>query len=360
MKKVKLERAKTAKPKIDTAQRSKTGPAKLDQAALKAAVDKIQDRKQPELELLQMVRQSKQAKLRRKLGRQVRSEFDGAAFDAGKIDKVLARNHAELSAVLKKADAAAAKRMAPILRQQRQGIANTQKALERIKYQPHLTTTIPISTPFLIYATPVGMLSDTHTQPFNNWAKFFYTSDRNTGYDSVVVKFFFSWQNNSDYLAVINCSTSLIANGLIIDTAEPGWLFPGSAWIETWARLTVYLGTTTINYQGTQQKQMGQVYTEAGYSEIGSPGTINSDDIVGSFALSCSNIAVDPGQIVFFEVACSADWWIDLGGSITLDFNSNPAGRQLVCPSLQVDLLTAPQGGFNPAVNTGGNTAVAR
>jgi len=343
MKRVKLERAKSANTKG-------IAPAKLDKTELKAAIAKIQDRKQPEFELLQMVRQSKQAKLRRKLGKELRSEFEGAAFDAKKIDKVLARNQAELSAVLKKADAAAAKRMAPIVRQQRQGIANTRKALEHIRYQPHLTTTIPISTPFLIYATPVGMLSDTHTEPFNNWAKFFYASDRNTAYDSVVVKFFFAWQNNSDFLAVINCRTDLIANGLIIDTAEPGWFFPGSAWIETWARLTVYLGSTTINYQGTQQKQMGQVFTEAGYSEIGSPGTINSDDIVGTFGLSCSNISVDPGRIVVFEVACSADWWIDFGGSITVDFNSNPAGRQLMCPSLQVDLLTAPQGGFNTAV----------
>jgi hypothetical protein len=351
MKQVKLEKARTAKTLGNA-------PVKVDRAELKALVAKIQDRKQPDLALLRMVRQSKQAKLRRKLGKQLRSAFAGAAFDAGKIDKVLARNQAELGAVLKKADAAAAKRRAPIVRQQRQGIANTRKALELINYQPHLTTTIPISTPFLIYATPVGMLSDTHTEPFNNWAKFFYSSDRNTAYDSVVAKFFFSWQNNSDFLAVINCSTDLIANGLIIDTAEPGWFFPGSAWIETWAKLTVYLGSTTINYQGTQQKQMGQVYTEAGYSEIGSPGTINSDDIVGTFNLSCSNIAVDPGRIVVFEVACSADWWIDFGGSITLDFNSNVAGRQLVCPSLNVELLTAPQGGFNP--NVAATTDISR
>jgi hypothetical protein len=348
MKRVKLEKARTAKTRGGAPM--KLDPAKIDRAELKTLIAKIQDRKQPDLELLEMTRASKQAKLRRKLGKQLRSEFDGAAFDAKKIDKVLARNQAELGAVLKKADAAAAKRIAPIVKQQRQGIANTRKALELIRYQPHLTTTIPISTPFLIYATPVGMLNDTHTEPFNNFAKFFYAS--NTAYDRVVVKFFFAWQNNSDFLAVINCSTDLIANGLIIDTAEPGWLFPGSAWIETWARLTVYMGSTTINYQGSQAKQIGQVYTEAGYSEFGAPGSINSKDIVGTFGLSCSNIAVDPGRIVVFEVACSADWWIDFGGSITVDFNSNVAGRQLVCPSLQVELLTAPQGGFNPAVNT--------
>jgi hypothetical protein len=95
---------------------------------------------------------------------------------------------------------------------------------------------------------------------------------------------------------------------------------------------------------------MGQVYTEAGYSEIGSPGTINAQDINGTFALSCADIQVQPGQIVVFEVACLATWWIDFGGSITVSFDDDPAGRQLMCPALQVDLLTAPQAGFNTVV----------
>jgi hypothetical protein len=347
MKKIKLEKTSIAKTR--SAAPRKRQPATIERSELRALVTRIQDRPQPQLELLEMTRQSKQARLRRKLGKELRAEFDGAAFDLGKIDRALGRNRKELGSVLKQADAAAAKRLAPIVRQQRQGMANTRRALEHIRYQPHLTTTIPISTPFLIYATPAGMLSETHTEPFNNIAKFFYTSDRNTGYDSVVVKFFFAWQNNSNFLAVINCRTDLIANGLLIDTAEPGWFFPGSAWLEAWARLTVYMGTTTINYQGSQAKQMGQVYTEAGYSEFGAPGSINSKDITGTFGLSCSNIAVDPGRIVVFEVACSADWWIDMGGSITVDFNSNRAGRQLLCPSLQVELLTAPQFGLDTA-----------
>jgi hypothetical protein len=174
MKQVKLEKAKTAKPKVGTAKASDAGmaPVKLDKKQLKALIGKIKDRKRPELELLQMARESKQAKLRRKLGKLLRSEFKGAAFDAKKIDQVLARNQAELSAVLKKDGAAAAKKMGPIIKRRQQGIANTRKALEQIRYQPHLTTTIPITTPFLIYATPVGMQTDTHVEPFYNWAKF--------------------------------------------------------------------------------------------------------------------------------------------------------------------------------------------
>jgi hypothetical protein len=344
MKKIKTARA-NAEPKGASIE-----PAKIDKAELRAFIDKIKDRKRPELELLQMARQSKQAKLRRKLGKQLRSQFEGATFDAKKIDQVLARNHAALAAALKKEGAATAKKLGQVIKQQQQGIANTRKALEQIKFQPLVTTPIPISTPYLIYATPVGILTDTHTEPFNNWAKFFYSSDQDTADSRVVVNFYFAWQNNSDFLAVINCSTNLIANGLIEDTADPGWLFPGSAWLSLWAQLTVFLGATTINYQGAQQQQMGSVFTEASYSEIGSPGTINAQDVVGSFALSCSDIQVQPGQIVVFEVACFADWWIDEGGSITVSFDFDPAGRQLMCPALQVDLLTAPQSGFKSTV----------
>jgi hypothetical protein len=338
MKHRKIDKSKTVGDKL--------GTAKIDKAALKAAIDKIKDRKRPDLGLLRMAQQAQRAKLRQKLGKQLQPLFAGAAFDARKIDKALTQAHAGLNDVLKKERAAAAKRMAPIVKQRQKGLANTRKALDQIKFQPLVTTPIPITTPYLIYATPVGMLHDTHVEPWNNWAKFTYSSDRNTAYDSVVVNFYFAWQNNSDYLAVINCSTNLLMNGMIEATADPGWFFPGSAWLEMWARLTVFAGATTINYQGTQQRQMGTVYTEAGYSEIGSPGTIESTNIFGTYALSCADIHVDPGRIVVFEVACSADWWIDMGGSITLDFDFDPAGYQVMCPALQVDLLTAPQAPF--------------
>ncbi len=318
--------------------------AKIDKSQLKAVLDEIKERKRPDLHQLRMEQHSKRAKLRRNLGRQLQPLFAGAAFDVGKIDKVLASHQTGLRDALKKEEAAAAKRMAPIVKQRQKGIANTRAALEQIKFQPYVTTPIPITTPYLIYATPVGMLHDTHVEPWNNWAKFTYSSDRNTGYSTAVVNFYFAWQNRSDYLAVINCSTALLLNGIIEATAEPGWLFPGSAWLELRAMLTVFLGSTAINYQAGQQKQMGSVYTEADWAPLGAGGTIKAESIFGSYALSCNDIQVQSNQIVVFEVACSADWWIDEGGSIVLDFDFDPAGYRVMCPALQVDLLTQPQG----------------
>src|SRR5690242_14792365 len=71
-------------------------------------------------------------------------------------------------------------------------------------------------------------------------------------------------------------------------------------------------------------------------------GDLESRSISGEYHLSCSNIEVQPSQIVVFEVACFADYWIDEGGNIVLDFDFDPANYEIVCPALTIELLTAP------------------
>lgn len=317
--------------------------AAIDKARLKAAVDAIKDRERLDVHQLRLAQQAKMAQVRRKLGREIRPLFAGARFDVGKLDKTLVRQQVEKRDALEKGNAKTAKAFARVARDRERGVANTERALRHIVGKPLLTTIIPITTPYLIYATPIGMLHDSHVEPWNNFAKFAYTSDRNTGYDTAVVKFFFAWQNPSDYLAVINCDTNLLINGVVQATAEQGWLTPGSAFVELRAKLTVYIGSTTINYQGSQQQQMASVYAEGGYALFGGSGDIKSENVFGAYNLSCSNIYVDGNQLVVFEVACRANWWID-GGSIVLAFDFDPARRWVACPVLNVELLTEPQG----------------
>ncbi|HVT53911.1 MAG TPA: hypothetical protein VHE77_20195 [Dongiaceae bacterium] len=317
--------------------------ARIDTARLKAAIDAIKDRKRPEIEQLRLAQRARLAKLRRNLGKEMRPLFSGARFDAAGIDKVLAQHRAEERDLLRKEKVEQAKQRAALAKARRAGIANTRQAVEQIKFKSYLTTSIPLETPFLIYATPVGMLHDTHVEPWNNWAKFTYTSGEDTAWSSVVVNFYFAWQNRSDFLAVLNCSADLMPTGIIEATAEAGWLFPGSAWVELIAGLTVFVGSTTINWQPYQNIQMGQVGAEGGWGLIGGSGDIGADTISGTYHLSASDIQVQPNEIVVFEVACTAGWWIDEGGSIVLDFDFDPGGYQVMCPALQIDLLTAPQ-----------------
>jgi hypothetical protein len=317
---------------------------KIDKAQLKATVDAIKKRKRPELHQLRRVQSAKVAKLRRDLSKTLKPLFTAAGFDAAKIGKVLARHQAEMRAVVKKEKMDVAGQLAASAKIREHGLDNARRAAEQMASTPYLTTPIPIVTPYLIYATPVGMLHDSHIEPWNNWAKFTYSSNKDTAYGAVIVNFYFAWQNPSNYLAVINCDADLLVSGIIEAGAEQGWLLPGSSFLELWGRLTVFLGQTAISWQGSQVRQIATVSAEGGWAPIGGSGDLNATSIFGAYHLACSDIQVQGNQIVVFEVACSADWWIDEGGDITLDFDFDPGAYKVACPALHIDLLTPPQG----------------
>jgi hypothetical protein len=252
--------------------------------------------------------------------------------------------------VLKKQKAGTAKDFSALSKLYRRGIENKRKAFEQIASKPFLTTPIPILTPYLIYATPVGMLQDSHIEPCNNWAKLTYSDNRDTAYRTVTLSFYFAWQNPSNYLAVINCDSDLLANGVIQAGAQPGLLLPGSSDLTLLAELTVFLGATAISWQGNQRVEIIDVSASGGHGII-RLGDVETRAISGGYHLSCNDIEVQPNQIVVFEVAFVANYWIDLGGNIVLDFHFDPGNYEIMCPALNIDLLTSPTlvtGGVGP------------
>lgn len=72
-------------------------------------------------------------------------------------------------------------------------------------------------------------------------------------------------------------------------------------------------------------------------------GDLESKLIDQTHTVSCANIEVQGDQIVVFEVALLADYWID-DGSITVDFDGFNADHEVMCPALIVELLTQPIG----------------
>ena len=121
----------------------------LDKAQVKAAIDVVKDRKHP---MLMDPRVQARGKLRKKLGKELRPLFAGAGLDLGKLDKALQVNHAELRKSLAADRAANAKQVAQAHKLRLAGLANTRAALEQIAGIPHLTTAIPLATPFFILA----------------------------------------------------------------------------------------------------------------------------------------------------------------------------------------------------------------
>jgi len=308
----------------------------FDQAQVKAAIEAIKDRKRPAL-----VRGPQSAQLqtlRRNLGQRLQPLFAEAGLDKEKFNKILEQHQHEVRAAVEKERAANAKELSLLNENLRRGLANQARALEHIAFKPFITTLIPIPQASFIFAQPVGMLTDSNTAPGMNFAKVSYTQKNDSIQTTVFVRFYFFWQNQTDFLAVINVDSDLAAVGVAQGSAYPGFFVPGTCDLNLDATLTVYLGDTEISYQSTETAVIDSIHVTGGYDIFLPDGGFQSDDISGSFHLSCTNIEVEANQTVVFQVEFEATYTISDGGSVVLDFDFED--NSIVCPGVTVELLT--------------------
>jgi hypothetical protein len=312
----------------------------LDTARAKAAIDAIKDRTRP---MLAAPGVKARGKLRKKLGKELRPLFASAGLDLGRLDKALQGSQAALRKSLAQDRAATARQYAQAAKLNLAGLANTRAALEHLAGTAYLTTPIPLATPFFIGARPVGFLADSAIEPWNNWAKPSLQISQDTDGSSARISFYFAWQNPIDFLAVINCSADVMANGHVKNLADDGIFTGGSATVKLRTELNVFLGQLAISWQQTQKADIDTIHAEG--SGIFDVGALGDRDVSASTHLSCNTIEVQGDQIVVVEVAFVADYSID-DGSIDIDFASGD--RAVICPALNIELLTPPGPSVRP------------
>lgn len=88
--------------------------------------------------------------------------------------------------------------------------------------KPFLET---IDSPFLIWASPSNMLSDSTIESWKSRAKFQFRSEADSGFREVT--FYYLWRNPSDRFAVVNVDGFLILNGFC-RAHQSGGYFPGN------------------------------------------------------------------------------------------------------------------------------------
>jgi hypothetical protein len=271
--------------------------------------------------------------------KQLQSFFADAGLDIQKIEEIIAQDREGVARILEKQKAEASAEFAELSRTYRQGIRNQADALKHIAGKPLTITPIPLETPYGIYATPIGMLTDSHTEPHNNWAKFRYQDTSDTVSREIYLKFWFIWQNTTKYLAVINANADLLTQGFCEAWANPGIFSAGSSSVNVRATLNAYVGPA--KYISTPY--LVQLGTVSAHGGVFLGGTVDIETInvntVTNLSVSTYMIVQD-GQYVVFELALFADYWIDGGGLIGVDFNQDD--RTVMCPGLTVELLTAP------------------
>lgn len=312
--------------------------SKVNKAQVKALIAAIKDRKGPDI--ISASRSAQIGNFRHKLAKRLQPVFAAAGLDVEKLDEILVEHQSDLRNFFEKTKAKSAKNLSALKKNIQRGLKNQRKALEHLAFKPFITTPIPLLEAYSIFATPIGMLTDSHIEAMNNWAKFALQENGDTGYIHAYIKFYFFWQNQSDYLAVINVDTDLGALGIIQANALPGFIGGGACGVMLHATLTVFVGSLEISYQSTETAAIDSVTASGGSELLQQGGDLETHNVDGTLHhLSCADIEVESGQTVVFEVALDAGYSID-NGSITLDFDYSDFS--VLCPGLTVELLTAP------------------
>jgi DNA-binding transcriptional MerR regulator len=318
-----------------------TKHAVIDETRLKAAVQAIQERERQDINQAYFSRRAEIARLRRDLANRLEPLFADAGLDIGKIKKLVTQHQIDVRHILENKRAETSKEFASQARIVQQRIENKKKVLELLANKPYLTTLIPIFTPYTIYSQPAGIVKDSHIEPSNNWAKVGWRDDTDSGDTASTAKlsFFFAWQNPSKSVAVIKCNSDLIVSGVAQAHADAGYLGMNLVILRLLGQLNVFAG------QGgglASEIQMTGIYgLNSWWFFWDDNSDMETDFISAPYHVSSDFIIVQPDQIVVFEVAFLAVYTIS-GGHIILDFDFDPGNYKIMCPALQIDLLTPP------------------
>jgi hypothetical protein len=298
------------------------------------------------------------SKNRRAIGKMVETALSKTGLDVGKIDKLLAQDQKEMRGLFAKENAAAAKHFSAAQAEYRQAMATRMKVSELLA-TPFTSTLITLDKPFLIWQLPhpeLDIFIDQHIEPNNSWIKLLI--DTNAGSDYTQFLFYFLWENESDFFAVVNASSLLVVNGACEVMAAPGIFSGDTADFNMNASLTTMRwsgwGTNPAtghsndqtaypDYQQSQYQTITSLHAEGGHI-FGDAGIENEGFSFQPFNLSEDFILVPGRAVTLFEVALYVSYGFDDGGNISdlvsADFSNN--GRAIFCPFVQLELLTAP------------------
>jgi hypothetical protein len=277
---------------------------------------------------------AKLSKLRRKHGRQL----ERALAEAGVVTDDMKRLHLDYRAAANDliafrsragAGAEAAKHRDAFL-------ANRKRALGHVAGKLFAVTPIVLDKPLSILFQPSGMYVEDRIASFDSWAKFFHEDAADTGYRELAVKFFFSWQNPSDYVAVINVRADLLVRGLCLANAVGSTWTGGDALVNLWSSLRIHAPGGAIGNR--QTKALATVQADCWPGIFASAGDVQSVLLDEATSLEFAYLLVDPGQLLVIEVALTGDYAIDDGG-VQLAFSND---YRVTCPGVVVELLTAP------------------
>jgi hypothetical protein len=329
----------------------------IDVSHLKAALTAAKEkRREATLRRADTALLTQQLNHRRAVEQVLRPFFTKAGLDIEKLDEMAAQNQSELRRIFQNHKAEAAQRASLEMAAIREGVQRRARALQNLANLPVVPfTAIPLE-PIFIWQTNVDSFRGSHVEPGNNWVKFLI--DAMSGSQDTEFSFVFFWQNQRNDLAVVNVTSSLVLNGACEVVAAPGFFSGDTSELKLKASLTLLgmwqpdpqnpeLPPPTPPRQGSQDQPLLSLKAH-GSGLYWSAHFDSKNFSASSHDLGYDLFLIPPQSSAVFEVSLGVSYGFpDGGGNISdlvlADFANDNLGYMLMCPGLQLDLLTAPQ-----------------
>jgi hypothetical protein len=241
--------------------------------------------------------------------------------------------------------------------------------------QPFTSSYVTLDEPFLIWELPhpeLDIFRDSNIETFGSWVKILVdTKSTPGGWHATDFRFYFLWENPSDYYAVANVSSSLALNGQAVAWGGSGVLSGDHAYLNVNAYLSIVRWSgwgddpdtgqsndqtpyPIYNYQSDYQSSRKSVVSfdayGGGWFSDAEPKSKTFDPQM-PYGVSARLIAIPGRAVTLFEVGLEVEWWFNDGygqtvddddQSITLDLAYDPLAYMARCPMVELEILTPP------------------
>ncbi|RWC25940.1 hypothetical protein [Mesorhizobium sp.] len=256
--------------------------------------------------------------------------------DKGELEKLIAATKESYERNIHAAGVAA-----NVLEDRRKVLESIAKAGDQLNAYP-----VVMDTPYLIWASPIGMLVDSRVEPGNNWAKVEGRRQHGSGiepfpdwryfYDTVSFHYF--WDNPSaENYALVNVASTLVTKGSVVAKGYPAILNGGTGRLRAITSLILYQGAAHPAHQAAQEEVMYKVEATAG--GLGSGEKSDTKGVFYEASVEYKIFPIPPGTRTVFEVRLTLESAIWPTGSTSFDFASAAQDNYVKCPSLVITVL---------------------
>jgi hypothetical protein len=327
----------------------------IDESELKHALS-ILEASRPSLGQAGLVGRRESLMARRAIEQALRTSFAKAGLDIEKLDRMVADEHSEQRRRLAHQAAEAVKHLPAAHQAFQHAMDNRRKSVERLAglIPPPASWLVQLSAPFIIFEKHFRYVVDSHIEPMNSWVKCNVNpregvSGGGTNSGDTEVDYWFMWENESDYAAVVNVASSLVFTGNCGVSAAQGVFSGQETTLNIQAKLTLWEWwanpQVAISYGAAQNQRVLDLHVQGGHIfQSGRSKTRNFS--FETFGLSYDNMFFIPARAtavftVSFAVQYSTEDYLNIENDVTCDFASDPNFR-IICPGVQLEVLTAP------------------